>query len=63
MWKGYDMTTWGDYRYNMFQRRGIGSPVLRRRPSRVSRHSRIPEGIPVIDMLQAVHEKFYKPKE
>ncbi len=64
MWKCYDMTAFGSYRYNMLEGDGNWVPGHFATPDRVARvdMSRVPEGIPVKEMLSEVHDRFYSSK-
>ena len=58
------MTTFGKYRYNMFQPNSEwfwGELATEENLEKVDR-SRLPPGIPVIDMLREAHRELYVPK-
>ncbi|HKO94956.1 MAG TPA: aldo/keto reductase [Polyangiaceae bacterium] len=65
MLKCYDMRTFGKYRYNMFTPDSEwfwGNLATEENLERVDR-SRIPPGIPVIEMLREAHRELFVPKE
>jgi len=64
MWKCYDMTAFGSYRYNMLEGDGNWEPGHFATPDRVARvdMSRAPESILVKEMLSEVHDRFYSSK-
>jgi len=64
MLKCYDMRTFGKYRYNMFTPDSEwfwGNLATEENLERVDR-SRIPPGIPVIEMLREAHQELFVPK-
>lgn len=64
MLRCYDMTTFGKYRYNMFQPNSEwfwGELATEENLEKVDR-SRLPPDIPVIEMLRETHRELYVPK-
>jgi predicted aldo/keto reductase-like oxidoreductase len=64
MLKCYDMRTFGKYRYNMFTPESEwfwGNLATEENLEKVDR-SRIPPGIPVIEMLREAHQELFVPK-
>lgn len=65
LWKCYDMTGFGLYRYNMFQEKGHWFPgnFPDRNNLRKIDLSRCPAEIPLIRLIQETHREFYRPKK
>jgi predicted aldo/keto reductase-like oxidoreductase len=65
MLRCYDMLTFGRYRYNMFQEKDLWFPgrfVSEEALAKVDL-SRVPDGIPLLDMLRETHAALYRPRE
>jgi uncharacterized protein len=65
MLKCYDMLSFGEYRYNMFQAKGHWFPGAFATPENVERVdlSRVPAAIPLKEMLIETHEALYRAPE
>ena len=65
MWKCYDMETWCEYRYNMFDNKADWFPGTYALSENVLKipDACIPESVPLKQMLTEFHDRFYKPKE
>ena len=61
----YDMTTFGEYRYNMFEEKGHWFPGTY--PTEESLKaidvSKCPEGYPLVEIIEETHKMLYKPKK
>jgi len=64
MWKCYGMEGFGKYRYNMLEGEGHWVPGHFATPERVAKVdvTRVPDGIPLRQMLSEVHANLYQPK-
>jgi uncharacterized protein len=65
MLRCYDMLAFGLYRYNMFQEKDHWFPgrfVSEEALAKVDL-GKVPEGIPLLDMLRETHEALYRPRE
>jgi len=65
MLRCYDMLAFGRYRYNMFQEKDHWFPgrfVSEEALAKVDL-TKVPEGIPLLDMLRETHEALYQPRE
>jgi predicted aldo/keto reductase-like oxidoreductase len=65
MWKCYDMETWCEYRYNMFQEKGhwfAGAFATEENLAAIDERL-VPPGLPLKELLREFHQRFYKPKK
>jgi predicted aldo/keto reductase-like oxidoreductase len=64
MWKCYDMTDFGVYRYNMLEAKGHWFPGSYATPDLVARvdAAKAPPGIDVTALLAETHQALYRPK-
>jgi uncharacterized protein len=65
MLRCYDMRAFGEYRYNMFEAKDHWFPGVFATDDALDRvdYSRVPEGIPLRDLLAETHRELYRPKK
>ena len=64
LWKCYDMTDFGKYRYNLFQEKDHWLPGFFATDKNIAKIdvSKVPDNIPLKKMLAETHKELYKPK-
>lgn len=64
LWKCYDMKEYGEYRYKVFQSKDHWFPGSYATPTNVDKIdlSKVPETIPLKEMLTETHKELYKPE-
>ena len=65
MWKCYDMLEFGQFRYNLFEPEHhwfAGTFATSDNVNKIDM-SRVPQNIPLKEMVREAHEAFYKPKD
>lgn len=64
LWKCYDMTDYGKYRYRIFENKGHWFPGLIAFDSNINKidFSKVPENIPLRKMLKETHKALYVPE-
>lgn len=64
LWKCYDMETFAEYRYNMFEQKGHWFPGDFATEENLKKldETQIPSQIPLKSMIREFHQTFYRPK-
>ena len=64
LWKCYDMSEFGKYRYKAFEDKGHWFPGKKAFKENVNKIdlSKVPSNIPLKEMLKEAHKEFYKPE-
>lgn len=65
LWKCYDMKDYGKYRYKIFEKKDHWFPGLYASATNIKKidFSKVPENIPLKEMLQETHRELYTPPE